>query len=165
MHKIITKTFQDKKVRTVVIDNNIWFVAKDILEILLDNPKPDVSNATKDLDKDELTRFKIVSGGQVREMTIVSESGLYSLIMKSRKQVAKPFQKWVTREVLPSIRKTGSYSISPKSQTQISELNETLDFIEIFEKFSQIRQGKTDMELLQIDSFLKNSGKKSIWKF
>jgi prophage antirepressor-like protein len=49
---------------------------------------------------------------------IISESGLYSLIMRSRKPVAKPFQKWVTKEVLPSIRKTGSYSLQKEEKVQ-----------------------------------------------
>ena len=138
---IITKEFQGSKVRTLFIDNEPWFVAKDTLQILLDNKKPDVSNAVKDLDSDELGRFKIVSGWQSREMAFVSESGLYSLILRSRKPVAKPFQKWVTKEVLPSIRKTGSYSLTeqpePKSRDNLisvsqSELDkelQTLDFL------------------------------------
>jgi prophage antirepressor-like protein len=109
---IITKEFQGSKIRSIFVDGEPWFVAKDTLQILLDNKKPDVSNAIKDLDSDELRRFKIVSGGQSREMAFVSESGLYELIMRSRKPVAKPFQKWVTKEVLPSIRKTGSYTLS-----------------------------------------------------
>jgi len=113
---IITKEFQGSKVRTLFIDNEPWFVAKDTLQILLDNKKPDVSNAVKDLDSDELGRFKIVSGWQSREMAFVSESGLYSLILRSRKPVAKPFQRWVTKEVLPSIRKTGSYSLTEQPE-------------------------------------------------
>jgi prophage antirepressor-like protein len=137
----LSKEFQGSKVRTLFIDNEPWFVAKDTLQILLDNKKPDVSNAVKDLDSDELRRFKIVSGGQSREMAFVSESGLYSLILRSRKPVAKPFQKWVTKEVLPSIRKTGSYSLTeqPKektrddlisvSQSELDKELQTLDFL------------------------------------
>jgi len=66
------------------------------------------------------------SGGQVREFKIVSESGLYTLIIRSRKPIAKPFQRWITREVLPSIRKTGSYSISkPEKQTDLISVSDS----------------------------------------
>jgi prophage antirepressor-like protein len=130
--EILPFNFETNEVRTFIDEfGNIWFVAKDVLIILQENQYPDVSNAVKDLDEDELTRFKIVSGGQTRSTIFVSESGLYSLIIRSRKPVAKPFQKWVTREVLPSIRKTGTYSISqqtPETAHQTVQVqNETLD--------------------------------------
>jgi len=107
----------------------IWFVAKDILQILLDNPNPDVSNATKDLESDDLTRFKIVSTNstdtRLKDTIIVSESGLYSLIMRSRKPIAKPFQRLVTKEILPQIRKNGFYlspKLSEKQETQLLQI-------------------------------------------
>jgi prophage antirepressor-like protein len=80
------------------------------------------------LEQDERSSFKTNTNGGMQDMEFVSESGLYSLIIRSRKPVAKPFQKWVTREVLPSIRKTGTYSISqqtPETAHQIQ--NETFD--------------------------------------
>lgn len=81
-----------------------WFVAKDVCDILA------LSNATvalQSLDDDELTKFNL--GGQHGEANIISEPGLYRLVMKSRKPEAKEFQRWVTHEVLPQIRKTGGY--------------------------------------------------------
>ncbi len=81
-----------------------------------------------ELEQDERSSFKTNTNGGMQDMEFVSESGLYSLIIRSRKPVAKPFQKWVTREVLPSIRKTGTYSISqqtPETAHQIQ--NETFD--------------------------------------
>ncbi len=75
----------------------------------------------------------------VQEMAIVSESGLYSLIIRSRKPIAKPFQKWVTREVLPSIRKTGSYSISqqiPETAYQDFDFDNELKSLEKYEAYS-----------------------------
>ncbi len=81
-----------------------WFVAKDVCDIL------GMSNATvalQSLDDDELTKFNL--GGQHGEANIISEPGLYRLVMKSRKPEAKEFQRWVTHEVLPRIRRTGGY--------------------------------------------------------
>ena len=81
-----------------------WFVAKDVCDILA------LSNATvalQSLDDDELTKFNL--GGQHGEANIISEPGLYRLVMKSRKPEAKEFQRWVTHEVLPQIRRTGGY--------------------------------------------------------
>ena len=81
-----------------------WFVAKDVCDIL------GMSNATvalQSLDDDELAKFNL--GGQHGEANIISEPGLYRLIMRSRKPEAKEFQRWVTHEVLPQIRRTGGY--------------------------------------------------------
>ena len=84
-----------------------WFVAADVARVL------DIQNATdavKNLDDDEQSRYCLGSGGSDR--IIINESGMYSLIFRSRKPEAKKFRKWVTEEVLPSIRKTGSYSVT-----------------------------------------------------
>ena len=165
--EIITKEFQNSKVRIIVIQGKEWFVAKDVAELL---QYKKTANAVKDHCKKpvEWKELKVIKSMTLLnfhpQTKFILESDVWRLIIKSTMPEAEKIEKWIMEDVLPSIRKTGSYSISPKPQTQISELNETLDFIEIFEKFSQIRQGKTDIELLQIDSFLKNSGKKSILK-
>lgn len=106
--QIIPVFFENMPVR--IVDNNgeHWWVARDICDIL---ELGHITNALKGLDDDELTVMKLQSGGQKREMKVINESGLYSLIFNSRKPQAKIFKRWVTREVLPSIRKTGSYSI------------------------------------------------------
>ena len=94
------------KVRTVIIDGEPWFVLADICKIL------EISNSRMvagRLDAEELMSVKLTSGGQRREMTAVSESGLYTVILRSDKPQAKPFRKWVTTEVLPTIRRTGGY--------------------------------------------------------
>lgn len=98
-----------REVRTVIKDGEPWFVAKDICDILgIQN----TSDAVRNLDDDELVSEKAISGGQVREMLCVSESGLYALVMRSNKLQAKAFRKWVTSEVLPAIRKTGQYTVT-----------------------------------------------------
>jgi prophage antirepressor-like protein len=103
--------FNGSEVRMEIINDEPWFLAKDICSILsLDN----VSKALEGLDEDELTLLKIMSGGQNREMYALNESGMYSLILRSRKPEAKVFKKWVTSEVLPSIRKYGHYEAKPQ---------------------------------------------------
>lgn len=94
------------KVRTVVKDGEPWFVLADICKVL------EISNSRMvagRLDAEELMSVKLTSGGQRREMTAVSESGLYAVILRSDKPQAKPFRKWVTTEILPTIRRTGGY--------------------------------------------------------
>ena len=100
------------KVRTVIMNDEPWFVGKDVAEIL---SYADTDQAIrKHVDEeDKLTRH-FNGSGQNREMTIINESGLYSLIILSKLPAAKKFKRWVTSEVLPSIRKTGSYSVSPQ---------------------------------------------------
>lgn len=88
-----------------------WFVAKDVCAILeISNP----SDALKRLDDDERSRFNL---GRQGETNIISEPGLYRLVMKSRKPEAKEFQRWVTHEVLPSIRKHGGYMAGQERMT------------------------------------------------
>lgn len=94
------------KIRAITRDGEPWFVAVDVCRAL---EVGDTGKATGRLDDDELTRIKIVSGGQSREVIVVSEAGLYGLVLGSRKPEAKEFKRWVTHEVIPSIRKTGGY--------------------------------------------------------
>ncbi|MBG9721756.1 phage antirepressor Ant [Bacillus mycoides] len=94
------------QVRTVVQGEAVWFVSKDVCEILeLSQPHRSIAR----LDEDEKGRHTMTTHGGKQEMTIINESGLYSLILTSRKPQAKVFKKWVTSEVLPSIRKHGAY--------------------------------------------------------
>lgn len=105
---VLPFVFADQQVRALTIDGDPWFVAKDVCEILdLEN----VTKAVSGLEDDELALLKVRSGGQDREMNCISESGLYTLIIRSNKPQAKPFRKWVTAEVLPTIRKTGGYAM------------------------------------------------------
>lgn len=94
------------EVRTVQKDGELWFVLRDVCQVL---GLSDTNKTAERLDPDELTRTKLVSGGQEREMYIINESGLYNVILRSDKPEAKPFRKWVTSEVLPSIRRHGAY--------------------------------------------------------
>lgn len=101
-------------IRAQVIDGEPWFVAKDVCQALLIKNSRD---AVSGLDEDEISDVVLTdtrskgSSIQRRTLKIVNESGLYGLIMQSRKPEAKPFRKWVTKEVLPTLRKTGIYAM------------------------------------------------------
>ena len=95
------------EVRTVMRDGEPWFIATDVCKSL---DIEETGKATSRLDSDELTRIKIVSGGQHRDVIAVNEPGLYTLVLGSRKPEAKAFKRWITHEVVPSIRKHGMYA-------------------------------------------------------
>ena len=100
--------YNSSEVRTVMRDGEPWFCLVDVCRVLdLSSPH----KVAERLDRDELTGIKVRSGGQTREMTFINEYGLYSVILRSDKPEAKPFRKWVTSEVLPTIRKTGGYGV------------------------------------------------------
>lgn len=106
------------KIRTVNIDGEPWFVAKDVCDILgVKNPR----QAMTRLDDFEKNTVILNDGNKGNpNMTIISESGFYILVLSSRKPIAKPFQIWVTREVLLSIRKTGSYTANPSNKMELA---------------------------------------------
>jgi len=124
-HPLQAFAYGDSMVRTVKDEESgeFLFVAKDVLDIL---ELEHTTNALAGLDDDELTVLKIHSGGQMRDMKCVTESGLYNLIFKSRKEEAKTFKRWVTHEVLPSIRKTGGYG-EDKADGVVSVLVSVMD--------------------------------------
>lgn len=105
--------FENEKfgsVRTMTIDNEPWFVAKDVAECLdYKNPRQAIIT---NVDEDDKGVHSIDTLGGIQKMTIINESGLYSLILLSHLKKAKEFKHWVTSEVLPSIRKTGSYGVT-----------------------------------------------------
>lgn len=99
--------------RTIERDGEIWFVGKEVAEMLgYSNARNAVVNH---VDSDDKLRTQIEYAGQRREVSLINESGLYSLILSSKLPAAKDFKRWVTSEVLPSIRKTGSYTIQRPS--------------------------------------------------
>ncbi len=101
--------FEDTSVRVIQRDGEPWFVAKDVA-VVLDLATAGVGRTVDEEDRG-LHNVQTPSGDQ--QMVVVNESGLYSMIFKSRKPEAKRFKKWVTSEVLPTIRKTGSYGRDP----------------------------------------------------
>jgi prophage antirepressor-like protein len=107
--------FKDLTIRAVEIEGEPWFAANDVCKALSlyvnQRGQPNVTEACRKLNTDEVSfsRIETPTGGASPKMRIVSESGLYKLIMRSDKPEAKAFQDWVTREVLPAIRKTGGF--------------------------------------------------------
>jgi gp15 len=99
--------FHGQEVRTVMFDDEPWFVGKDIAEILGYVNSRDA--LAKHVDEDDKLTSQIATAGQMRNQTVINESGLYSLILSSKLPQAKEFKRWVTSEVLPAIRKQGGF--------------------------------------------------------
>lgn len=116
---LTTHTFGSSKIRVVSIKDAPWFVGADVLHALYGRTAG-FGHIYDPLNPDERTRVKRVHLGALspgKDMTLVSESGLYKLVMRSDKPQARKFQDWVTQEVLPSIRRTGSYQHTVKLPT------------------------------------------------
>ena len=125
---LTTFNFNQVNVRTVTDDQgNPWFVAADLLEIMSLDRK-----ALERVDADDKGVSQIHTPGGKQNMTTVNESGMYSLVLSSVKPDAKAFKKWVTSEVLPTIRKTGSYSVkSIQEQSSRIPLDEIARSLEV----------------------------------
>ena len=119
MNNIQIFKYENNDVRTVEMNGEPWFVLKDVCGVLgLSNHKVTAQR----LDRDEVSQTYLTDSiGRKQETTVINESGLYSVILRSDKPEAKPFRKWVTSEVLPSIRKNGGY-IAGQEQLSPEEL-------------------------------------------
>jgi prophage antirepressor-like protein len=111
--------FEAQQVRTVIIDNDIWFVASDVTRILgYVNGKQAIIEHCKGVYK----KYPLMTSGGMQELSIINESGIYKLVLASKKPEAIKFKEWVTEKILPSIRKTGSYSVTPKPELSIEQM-------------------------------------------
>lgn len=131
--------YQNSKVRTVDMDGEAWFVLKDVCAVL------GISNnrmAADRLDDDEKGVSLIDTLGGKQEMVIVNESGLYHVILRSDKPEAAPFRRWVTNDVLPTIRKTGSYNAPRLTRSQLLATALIAAHEELEEKDKQIETMK-----------------------
>jgi len=119
--------FADKQLRVIEQNGEPWFVAVDVCRMLgiqvQSNGTVNVTVALRNLDKKEITLYSIQGNGGSRKTNLISESGLYKLIMRSDKPQAKPFQDWVTKVVLPAIRKDGGY-IMGEEKVPTGEMSE-----------------------------------------
>lgn len=118
MNNIQIFKYENNDVRTVEMNGEPWFVLKDVCVVL---GLGTVSKVADRLDADEKGMNQIHTPGGMQDVTVINESGLYNVILRSDKPEAKPFRKWVTSEVLPSIRKNGGY-IAGQEQLTPSEL-------------------------------------------
>lgn len=111
-------------IRTVEIDNEVWFVGKDVAEILgYTNPRKAIGDHVDEEDKG-VTKCDTPGGAQ--NFTIINESGLYSLVLSSKLPTAKQFKRWVTKEVIPSIRKHGGYIVGQEGLNDDELLSKAL---------------------------------------
>lgn len=147
MNKMTIFDYEGAEIRTLLKDGEPWFVAKDVCDVL---GLADVSMSVRNLDDDEKGTSNVCTPGGSQEMTVITESGLYTLIMKSRKPEAKKFRKWVTQEVLPTIRKTGAY-LTPETLSEM--LAKPENAIKLFETLKEERERRVALEeKIQIDA-------------
>ncbi|MGY2126732.1 phage antirepressor [Nocardia gipuzkoensis] len=137
MQDLQTFNFEDLPVRTLTVDEEPYFVGKDVADIL------GYSNSRKALldhvDEEDKLTSRIVTAGQNRNQTIINESGLYSLIFSSKLESAKRFKRWVTSEVLPAIRKHGLYA----TDNVIEQTIQNPDYIiHVLTEFKKEREGR-----------------------
>lgn len=134
------------RVRTTVVDGEPWFVGKDIaLALGYINTKDALS---RHVDADDKGGARITTPSGEQEMTIINESGLYSLVLSSKLPTAKKFKRWVTSEVLPTIRKTGGYSMKQKAQAEQDKTREMR--VEAMLRNSISKQAKIMMEIAKM---------------
>ncbi len=119
--------FEQNEVRTILVNNESYFVGKDVAEVLgYSNTQKAILNHVDEEDKG-VTKWDTLGGKQ--NMTIINESGLYSLILKSKLPSAKKFKRWVTSEVLPTIRKNGAYLTDQKAYEITHNSNSLADLL------------------------------------
>ena len=142
--QIIPFDFEDHPVRTVMLDGEPWWVAADVCRVLeIRNPR----DAMARMDDDERTTVNLNTVGNTDgnrgnpNATVINESGLFALILTSRKPSARRFRKWVTAEVLPQLRRTGRYGMpSPEAREEISARR----LIELLQAENTLLRQKTD---------------------
>ncbi len=162
--------FQGKEIQIKVVDNEPWFLAADIAKALTVKDTSRMINNANIKEKHVRAILNITLGGE-QKMLFVDEAGMYKILMKSRKAVAEKFQDWVSEQVLPSIRKTGSYSVNQATalpldyELQLIRAKAELTSNEA-EKFSQEqkllnqKQSFYEMMINQANSFEENGNLK-----
>lgn len=116
----LTKMFEGQELRIAGDELNPLFLLKDVCSIL---GLEQVAGVKRRLDDDVISNHPIRDAlGRTQQATFVNEDGLYDVVLESRKPEAKSFRKWITSEVIPSIRKTGGYQLQPKSQAELTAM-------------------------------------------
>jgi len=145
--------YESSEIRTVQVNGEPWFVLSDVCKVLeISNSR----NISSRLEPDEKGVTLVDTLGGAQQMTIINESGLYTVILRSDKPQAKPFRKWVTSEVLPSIRKHGSYSV----QSQFADLSPQLQVLiqmETRQKQIEARQTEQATALAGLEQKIQNT--------
>ncbi len=146
--------YESSEVRTVQVNGEPWFVGKDVATVLgYSNTRDAIA---RHVDEEDKAGVGIHDGSQMREVVVVNESGLYSLVLSSKLPNAKKFKRWVTSEVLPSIRKHGSYSV----QSQFADLSPQLQVLiqmETRQKQIEARQAEQATALAGLEQKIQNT--------
>lgn len=117
MNELQLFNFENHEVRSLLINNEPWFVGKDVADVLgYQNGSRDIN---RHVDEEDRQNYQNSTFDSPRGMTIINESGLYSLVLSSKLPSAKKFKRWVTSEVLPSLRKTGQYQVKELSGQEL----------------------------------------------
>jgi prophage antirepressor-like protein len=143
------------KIRTVTIDNEPWFVGKDVADNLgYQNGSRDIN---RHVSEDDRIKDMIFDGNQNKETILINESGLYALIFGSKLESAKEFKHWVTSEVLPALRKTGSYEMPKKKQSN-ERLASVNNAVKILTPMLQAAGCNSKIQLLTAKSLYEKAG-------
>lgn len=135
--------FQGQQVRTVTINGEPYFVGKDTADILgYQNGSRDIN---RHVDEEDKLKYRFGTSGQDREMIIINESGLYALILGSKLPQAKEFKRWVTSEVLPTIRKHGAYLTDSKIEEVLLSPDTIINLA------TQLKNERAEKEQLKIE--------------
>lgn len=138
MNELTKWNYESSEVRTIQQNGEPWFVLADVCKVLeLSNPR----STAERLDEDERRKFDLPRQG---ETWCINESGLYTVILRSDKPQARPFRKWVTSEVLPSIRRTGSY--------QTKTVDEKSKALAVKEMNARVRMSNQFLKLANVDT-------------
>lgn len=147
MNDLQIYVYSGEQLRTIQRDDGLWWVLRDVCQVLgLSTP----AKVAERLDTDEKAEVNLIhtsSNGvkQARITTIINEPGLYAVILRSDKPEAKEFRRWVTHEVLPSIRKSGAYGVPPEKLARLNKLQSDLtEWRQLASDFEQLtaRAGK-----------------------
>lgn len=159
MNALQTFEFNTHQLNVIVDDaGEPWFIAKQVAEIL---EYSDAHKMASKLDEDEKSNRQIGGFGPDtggRGIICINESGLYSAILTSQKPAAKSFKRWVTHEVLPSIRKTGGYAVNANDFLKLQS-----EHIELLRQHINVVNEKTDLHAKMIDMLRKTPGIKRLW--
>lgn len=157
MNEIQEFYFNGDAVRTLLRDNEPYFVGKDVAEILgYSNPRDALS---KHVDSDDKGVAKCDTLGGTQKLTVINESGLYSLILGSKLPTAKKFKHWVTSEVLPTIRKHGAYMTDAKAAAIVTDKNALADLLQ--QAADQLKE--KDVKIERLTAELEVSSKKATY--
>lgn len=137
MNELKNFTFEDQQIRALTIEGEPWFVGKDVAEVLgYSNSRKAIADHVDSEDKG-VTKCYTLGGTQ--QIAIINESGLYSLILSSKLPKAKEFKRWVTSEVLPTIRKHGAYMTPAKIEEVLTDPD---TIIQLATQLKQEREGR-----------------------